>query len=213
MTAPVNLYNIYLGNFSDPISEEMKDLMDYVAENIGGTDWFKIKTAYYQINANGTKTYESDQANFIKRVEVQTDVQNGTLTDTAVIDLLISLFNSKELPVDANGIYNVIFRGDYNYNGWLLQWCGYHYGFYLSNGVAIKFTAVGDTGTLSDTAAPLAYKCQAISDGIRFLFVLTFIIITILIIIIIIINSGVDLCTEGALNLTYISPLADAAIC
>lgn len=162
MTGAVNLYNIYFGNFSSPSSNTTKYLMDYLAANIGGTDWFNIKTAYYQINSDGTQTFESNQAKFIKRVEVQKTVQNGTLSDTDVITTIISLFNSRALPVDENGIYNVIFRGDYHYPGFLTQWCGYHYAFYLSTGQLIKFLAVGDSSTAPNGQGA---SCQAISDG------------------------------------------------
>jgi hypothetical protein len=55
--------------------------------------------------------------------------------------------NAGALPVDENGIYNVIFRGEFTYSGWLSQWCGFHSVFATTDGHLLKYTVQGDPST------------------------------------------------------------------
>ena len=74
-----------------------------------------------------------------------------TITETTIINAISSLIASGNLPVDVNGVYAVIFRGDLSYSAygtsWLTGWCGYHTSFTHSSGVSLKFFVVGDPST------------------------------------------------------------------
>ena len=157
MTEPVNLYNIYIGDFSSPASQEMMKIIDDAAANMGGSPWFHIKTAYYQINADHSIHYESDQASFISRTQLLQTARGIVMNDSFVAQSLLNLFNSGKLKVDEDAVYNIIFRGDFQYSGWLQTWCGYHHAFYLNDGRIIKYTVVGDSST-----APNGGECQEI---------------------------------------------------
>ena len=146
-----------MGDFSSSASQEMMNLMDYAAANLGGSPWFQIKTAYYQINPNLSRTYESGNASFISRVQLLPTARGLSINDSFIIQSLMDLFNAQKIAVDETAVYNFIFRGDFQLSGWLSTWCGYHHAFYLSDGRIVKYTVIGDSSTAADGGA-----CQAI---------------------------------------------------
>lgn len=160
MTGTINLYNVYVGDFSSEDSQQTIALMDYIAANIGGSSWNNMMTTYYQINSDGSRTYMSNAAQFIMSVNILPTAQGIAFSEIEVIMALIGLFNDQTLPIDTDGVYCIILRGDISYDGWLSVWCGYHTAFYLNDGRIIKFAFVGDPSTAPDGAA-----CEAISDG------------------------------------------------
>eukprot|EP01037_Dinobryon_pediforme_P029489 gene29489-33142_t len=64
-----------------------------------------------------------------------------------MIHSIVSNINAGNLPIDPNGIYTVIFRGDFNYAGWMTFWCGYHDSFVHASGDKIRFIVIGDPST------------------------------------------------------------------
>ena len=158
----MNLYNVYVGDFSSGDSPETVRVMDALAANIGGSSWLNMMTSYYQVNGDGSRTYMSNSATFVKSVNIHAGEQGGTMEEIQLITELIGLFNAGTLPVDTNGVYAVILRGDFSYNGWLSYWCGYHTAFYLNDGSIIKFFLVGDPSTALDGNGAV---CEAIGDG------------------------------------------------
>jgi len=162
MTGPIRLYNIYLGDFRSNQSIETMNLMDYFAAHIGGSSWYNSTTLYYQMSPNGVKTYASSSVTFVKRVNALPTSKGLYFNETKVINLIIQLINSNLLPLDTNGIYSVIMRGDFVFEGWLNTWCGYHTAFYLRDGRIIKFVVIGDPSTAPGNNG---YPCEALEVG------------------------------------------------
>eukprot|EP01036_Dinobryon_divergens_P036212 gene36212-47097_t len=151
MTGTVNLYNIYFGYFPPypqlDSSQQTMNLINYFSANIGNSSWYKTVTTYYQVNDDGSKTYASASVVLKKSVTVQASVKRRNVVDRDVIDAIVSRINLGLLPVDENGIYNVIFRGEFKYSGWLSQWCGFHSVFATTDGRLLKYTVQGDPST------------------------------------------------------------------
>jgi hypothetical protein len=165
-TGNINLYHIYWGDFSSSSSLQMKELVDFFAAHLGGSSWYNIMTAYYQIAGN-VQTQMSNALTFVSSISVSTTTIAGVLSDTLVVATITNLIASKQLPLDPSAIYTLIFRGDTSYPGWAgtggsqAQWCGYHGSFiYQPNNVKIFFSVMGDTGT-----APFPGSCQAIKSN------------------------------------------------
>jgi hypothetical protein len=151
MTGTVNLYNIYFGYFQRyPLldaSQQTSYLVNYFSANIGSSSWYKTVTTYYQVNDDGSKTYASASVVLKKSVVYDANTERRTIVDRDVIEAIVKNINAGALPVDENGIYNVIFRGEFTYSGWLSQWCGFHSVFATTDGHLLKYTVQGDPST------------------------------------------------------------------
>jgi hypothetical protein len=153
MTGQVSLYNIYYGNFSSSESTRMKYLVDFFAQNLGGSSWYNIMTAYYQV-INGVTTYASNDLRFGGSISIAVSSRKGSLSDSDVRAAISNAISGKTLPLDSNAVYTFIFRGDINFDGWVgfggqsPRWCGYHSTFnYNKTGVVIHYSVIGDSGT------------------------------------------------------------------
>jgi hypothetical protein len=147
MIGTPNIYNIFFGDFSSTTSlQTTVSLVDYFAANLGGSSWNNIQTSYYQ-TVNGAKTYISNSLNFVKSINVSPNAQGLTVLDYDFQNIIITAINNGQLPIDTNGIYAIIYRGDFNVLGWLTSWCGYHTYFRLSTGELLKYFIVGDPAT------------------------------------------------------------------
>ena len=146
LTGPINLYNIYYGNFNDQSGDNgTPSIIDYFAENIGYSSWYNTVTAYYQINKDKSKTYASHSVNKPKKsINIFSGAKKLIITDEIMVSALVQALNKGSLPVDTNAIYAVIFRGDFTYNGWLTEWCGRHLSITLTDGRALKLFVLGD---------------------------------------------------------------------
>ena len=145
----MNIYHVYFGRFDTAASQSMVGLMNYFASNIYTLPWFPVLTEYYQYQ-NRKKVSGAHNATFKGSAVYK---PGGVALTISVIDIVASIatsINSGKLPVDQNGVYFVIFRGDFIHNGWLTQWCGYHGSFVLTSNVVIKFAVVGDPSTTND---------------------------------------------------------------
>eukprot|EP00597_Dinobryon_sp_UTEXLB2267_P000413 CAMPEP_0170076644 /NCGR_PEP_ID=MMETSP0019_2-20121128/13612_1 /TAXON_ID=98059 /ORGANISM="Dinobryon sp., Strain UTEXLB2267" /LENGTH=535 /DNA_ID=CAMNT_0010288481 /DNA_START=218 /DNA_END=1825 /DNA_ORIENTATION=+ len=174
MTGNVNLYNIYFGDFSNPVQKNTTTLVDYFAANLKSSSLFNILNSYYyQPIVNGTKTFVTTSTiNFVKSVTYQPTAKGLVVTTSTIRTMLQDLFNTAVLVPDVNAIYMVIFRGDFSYSinlgnppqpsSWNTNWCGYHTGFYLTGGsrAYYKFAVMGDTST-----APYPENCAAFADN------------------------------------------------
>eukprot|EP00597_Dinobryon_sp_UTEXLB2267_P002480 CAMPEP_0170058324 /NCGR_PEP_ID=MMETSP0019_2-20121128/991_1 /TAXON_ID=98059 /ORGANISM="Dinobryon sp., Strain UTEXLB2267" /LENGTH=215 /DNA_ID=CAMNT_0010263239 /DNA_START=961 /DNA_END=1605 /DNA_ORIENTATION=- len=167
MTGPINLYNIYVGDYHDQIhgSNSTIVLMDYLATHIGNSSWYDTVTNYYQINSDGSKTYASHIVNFpYKSVNVIPKLIHNIINEEIIINIIKDLFHLHQLPVDTSGIYAVMFRGDLEYNFWTdatNTGCGYHYYFNHTDGKIIKFFVAGDVNYLPRTS-PQAIACAQV---------------------------------------------------
>lgn len=162
MTGNVNLYNVFVGDFASGDSPETMAVIDALAANIGGSSWLNMMTSYYQVNGDNSRTYMSNSATHVASINIHVGEQGTNMNEPQLITELISLFNAGTLPVDTNGVYAVILRGDFTYDGWLSYWCGYHTAFYLNDGRIIKFLLVGDPSTAPNGNGAV---CEAIGDG------------------------------------------------
>lgn len=164
ITGTVNLYNIYYGNFVLPTYlQQTRNLIDYFSYNVGNSSWYKTLSTYYQVNADGSKTYASTSVVLKRSINIFPGAKRITITDSDIVTGILAQFNSasKPLPVDTNGIYVVIFRDDFDYDGWLQSWCGFHSSFALSDGRMINFIVVGEPSTAPQELQP---ACVAIDS-------------------------------------------------
>jgi hypothetical protein len=89
----------------------------------------------------------------VKSINVSPNAQGLTVLDYDFQNIIITAINNGQLPIDTNGIYAIVFRGDFNacYSGgyfcWLTSICGYHTYFRLSTGELLKYFIVGDPAT------------------------------------------------------------------
>ena len=128
MAGTVNLYNIYYGDFSGSTGDEMKTLINDFSSNLGGSDYYQTMSVYYQ-TINGVKTDVSNSVVFKGEISVEETKRGGSINTTTITDLITSLIFSNKLPLDPNGIYGVIFRGDITFHdtfdppsSWALDW-------------------------------------------------------------------------------------------
>lgn len=163
MTGTVNLYHIYFGYFPTYpdllASQQTMNLMDYFATYFDTLPWFGVLSEYYQIE-NGVQTFAANSTRFIKSVSYQSTRRGGHVSDSDMTNSIVSLINSGKLPLDPNGIYVIMFRGDFIYDGLLRQWCSYHSLFSLIDGTILRMVVIGDPST---APVDIQINCMAIS--------------------------------------------------
>jgi len=162
MTGTVKLYNVFVGDFASGDSPQTMALMDALAANIGGSSWYNMMTSYYQVNGDNSRTYMSNSVVHAASVNIHVGERGTAWSESQMITEFIAMFNAGTLPTDTNGVYAVILRGDFTFDGWLSYWCGYHTAFYLNDGRIIKLLLVGDPSTVPNGNG---YVCEAIGDG------------------------------------------------
>lgn len=145
MLGQVTLYNIFYGDFSISSSRSTVYLMNYLASHIGNSSWYNIMTAYYDFSGR----YLTKNVTFGGNVSSNPYQKGGSINDSTILDTITNLILSNQLPLNDNGIYAFIFRGDIQYysaligSSFLGGWCGYHYDFML-NGYRLKYFVIGD---------------------------------------------------------------------
>eukprot|EP01037_Dinobryon_pediforme_P020913 gene20913-21652_t len=143
-----NIYNIYIGNFSASTIA----LVDYFANNIGNSNWFKILTTYYQV-VNNQKVYiDTKKTTLVRNLTV---AYKGALSDGAINQIV---FNANQIFPCPTCIFMVMFKGDYQYDGWNSDWCGYH----TLVGLGSQQANVGVLGDPT-SASPITVSC--LPDG------------------------------------------------
>jgi hypothetical protein len=161
MLGTPNLYNIYFGN----LTRETVSLVDYFSKHLGGSYWYNITTVYYQnISSQGGLKYMSNSLNYSKAIFHLPNAKKLTLTELDIERVIVDLILSEQLPIDTNGIYGIIFRGDFtvcyaNTYCWPRDFCGYHSVLQLPTGEFMKYFAVGDSGTAPGITG---FTCQQI---------------------------------------------------
>jgi len=169
MPGTVNIYNIYYGDFSSASSQQMISLVDYFSQNLGNTPWYKILTSYYQV-IGGTKTMVSANTLYKSSQFTATTAKNVAITQSTITNAISDLIANGNLPVDVNGVYAVIFRGDLSYSdgssSWLSSWCGYHSTFTHSSGTSLKFFVVGDPSTAAVGTSCEGYRSTTANGNI-----------------------------------------------
>ena len=153
LSGTVHLYNIYLGRFD---SANTSALVNYFAQHIGSTDWFKILSAFRQQNTNAAQN-----ATFAGSAVIQPTAVGLSVNDSYIQNALSNLFRTGALPLESNGIYTVMFRGDFKYPGWnspyeSKSFCSFHTTFTVGS-VTVKLAVVGDP----TTSSPVNSYCLA----------------------------------------------------
>ena len=153
LSGTVHLYNIYLGRFD---SANTSALVNYFAQHIGSTDWFQILSAFRQQNTNAAQN-----ATFAGSAVIQPTAVGLSINDSYIQNALSNLFRTGALPLESNGIYTVMFRGDFKYPGWnspyeSKSFCSFHTTFTVGS-VAVKLAVVGDP----TTSSPVNSYCLA----------------------------------------------------
>lgn len=146
MTGTVNLYHVYFGKFDSKKSDHMKNLMDYFGKRFSTLSWFGVLSEYYQIDNKGIKTFAANSTRFVRSALYKSTSKEIKVNDYDMIDSIQWLINNRQLPADPNGIYVVMFRGDFEYDGWLDYWCAKH-DYFPFNDMTLKYAVVGDPST------------------------------------------------------------------
>lgn len=164
----VNIYNIYYGDFSGTTGTNMKSLLDDFVKNLGKSDYYKTMSGYYQNNA-GVKTFVSNSVKLGASISVATTTKGTTIQESDIISTINNLIATNKLPLDPNGLYSIVFRGDIIFKGpfappdnsWP-NWCGYHSDYIYSDGkTKIKISIAGDP----TTAKPMATGCMMLLNN------------------------------------------------
>jgi hypothetical protein len=148
MVAPPKVYNIYYGNFSYSTGQQFIDLIDYFAKNLGGSSWWNMNTAYYQI-ISGIKTYSPNSLEWVKSINIAPTQNDGSLSQLDIVAAISKAITDGQIAADANAIYSFIFRGSIGVTvstgqSWLRNWCGYHGQFVYGKNMILKFMVMGD---------------------------------------------------------------------
>ena len=156
------LYNVFVGD----LKNSTVHLIDYFARNIGDSNWFKVLTSYYEMDGGNTFQYVNNQSVFYGNTAAIYPLgKNLTLGELDIQNIIYQAILNEELELDSNGIYMVMFRGDFNVsvNGkqWLRDWCSYHGSFALQSGDEINFAVIGDPSTAPGTSGRV---CEPISN-------------------------------------------------
>ena len=123
--------------------------MDYLANNIGNTDWYKVMTLFYQ-SINNQVTYASGTASLNNAQTIRKFAHTGALTQAIITQTIDSYLTKNNLSPDPNAMYAVIFDGSLSYTApdqstWLGTWCGYHDTYLAKDGKTnIKYFVAGD---------------------------------------------------------------------
>ena len=158
MTGTVNLYNVYYGDFSSTPST--RELVDYFSAHIGNTSWAAMfPSSFYQYQ-NGIYSPAATNISFRGSAVYEPTAKGITITTDDVAQAAVEQINNGNfnngIP-DPNGIYVVIFRGDFSWDSDGLTWntgigsdfCGFHMTVSLTLSVnstttILKVIVVGD---------------------------------------------------------------------
>jgi hypothetical protein len=164
---PIKLYNIFLGDFNSTLKLRNETaLINYFTSHIGGSDWFNVLTAYYQKDSSNVMSYVSNSAQLVTSIVVPLGAGVTSLTETIIQSKLKALITSGKLPADANGVYNIIFRGELSVSSeglglWGSDWCSLHGATTTSSGVMLKYTLAGDPSTQQRCLPPISARPTA----------------------------------------------------
>lgn len=144
MSGGVTVYLIFYGNWSvlDPVA---LSLIPEFVSNLGGSALWNSATSYYQVNADGSKTYVP---NLLKYGAAASDNYSyGTsVSDAAVYYIIKNALAGGALPAqDPNGIYLVLTSPDVNLSsGLCTSYCGWHTASSL-NSKKLRYAAIGSS--------------------------------------------------------------------
>jgi hypothetical protein len=154
MLAPPDLYHIYYGDYTSEVGQNTMQLVDYFAQHLGESDWWKIVTSYYQTVAGVTSYVSSGPFNLKKSINVATTQLSGSLVQADAVNSITAAINRGDFVADTNAFYVIIFAGYFEFTldtgtKFIDYWCGFHTRFdYFPPGsktsISLKYFVVGD---------------------------------------------------------------------
>jgi len=192
MTAPINVYLIWYGNWS--YDTNTAPIIENLMSNIGGSDWFSINALYYQkalytipdggltgyndvgIVDSGddaaigptTQVFVSNAVNYVGSINVS--YTHGTNLFVSDVEGIVSdAIAANSFPLDPNGVYFVLTSKDVDqFNGEDIScdnFCGWHEETDVLN-ADIKIAFVGDPMACPDACTlQLAYLSKGIMNS------------------------------------------------
>ena len=157
MTAPVNVYLVWYGNWATNVSTTKQILTDFTTV-LGATPYWNINSTY----TNAAKAPVSSTVT-LQGSTVDTYSLGKTLSDAGVKTVVSSAIAASKLPADVNGIYVVLSSSDVKESsGFVTKYCGWHTRATIA-ATDIKFAFVGDPTTqgLSSCASQTATSPNA----------------------------------------------------
>jgi hypothetical protein len=140
VTGVFRIYSIYYGPW---VASDRQILVDLIG-NLGGTGYWNINTTYTQAGGAHVTNAVSGGA---KTIYDPAESVGSQMDGATMRAYLTNLFNTKQLPVDTNGLYTFFLTpdvGDDNdgfCSGGSNDFCAYHT-YYTYNGKAIKYAIV-----------------------------------------------------------------------
>jgi hypothetical protein len=130
-----NVYYIWYGNWSGNTADS---ILTTLAQNIGGSPYFKINTTYY----NGSGNHVINSVNYAG--STTDNYSRGMALSDSDVQAIVANAISNGLPKDTNGVYFVLTSADVNEtSGFCTKYCGWHtYG--TISGMNIKYAFIGN---------------------------------------------------------------------
>lgn len=166
MVAPANIYFIWYGDWKD---SKVPVILEDMASNLKNSDWFDINSSYFEKINEGfvpveTKSlvkgqqghiqelYTSTKVNFVQ--SVYNSYSHGkNLTEFIIRDIIHSMIDTNQLPLDSDGVYVMLTSQDVNDTepdglggtvSFCSDFCGWHNHKNIA-GVDLKYLFVGDS--------------------------------------------------------------------
>jgi len=151
MLGAINVYYIWYGNWNS--NSGAKPLLENLAQNIGGSDYWNIQTTYSDSNGN----YLSNSVSF--KGSVNYPRYSSSIYSSDIGTIVANTINNGTLPFDTNGVYFVLTAKNINVdNGdFCGSYCGWH-DFQTLSGQNIKYAFVGDAGRCNSWQSCSAQK-------------------------------------------------------
>lgn len=144
MTTPT-AYLIWYGNWNQSNSSDTPAGQQIVRDflfGLSGSGYFKINTTY-----NGPTGLVA-----FGREATDTGSQGTRLSDNAIKNIVSSAISSKQLPLDANGVYFVLTSSNIAKTGFCSQYCGWHT-YANIQGTQVKYSFVGNANRCLNACA------------------------------------------------------------
>jgi len=153
MLGTTNVYFIWYGNWANNTATT---ILQFFAENIGGSGYFNINTTYY----DGSGTHVSNSVVFEGSI-IDDYSQGSSLSDDAVRTIVRDALTngnphqSGNLPLDPNGIYFVLTSADVvETSGFCTQYCNGFHRYANVDEIIVKYAFIGNPDQCPSTCEP-----------------------------------------------------------
>jgi hypothetical protein len=152
MLGPTNVYYIWYGDWAGNTAKTI--LTDFIS-HIGGSSYFAINSSYYDQSG----AHVRNAIHFAGSIDVDSSTHGKSLNDGDIKAIVDDAITSKQLPLDADGVYFVLTSADVSEAGFCSFDCGWHY-WGTTNGTTIKYSFVGNPD-----ACPVACAAQTVGPN------------------------------------------------